>query len=365
MKKLITCITAASILMAGTGCGDTEDGAQGGEAYGLQGNRVGTGSGGAGHGQDQRGLAGTRDRYGAAGQQEQGQLGERGHQGQGRQGEQYNITEGQTARNGGFSRGIVGDDRPGMVDDNGLLNGRMRANDQTNDYRGLNQGTGRRNYGGTGGVTGRTGAGGASPYGADGPATSGGAGGMTGGAAGGSTGGVGAGGVDGAGGAGADGMDAGRAGRNGTGAGGAIANRRPNNQSYYATEEGRTARQIEERVDQIDGVQDADVIISDDEVVVGIRGTNTNGNNGNNGNKGNNGNNGNNGNTESQVRSAVSDMVEDKQIHVVTDEAGAQEIHQMEGRLRGGEAFEEVGETFNAMLDDLGDAIQRPFEQTR
>lgn len=355
MKKLITCITAATILMAGSGCGDTGDGAQGGEGYGLQGNRVGTGSGGAGHGQHQRGLAGTEG-IGAGGQQGHGQVGQRGHQGQGQQGQQ-----GQTARNGAFTRGIVGNDRPGMVDENGLLNGRMRAHDRAADRQGLNQGTGQqqRNFGGAGGVHGRTGAGGASPYGADGTGT-GGAGGITGGAgAGGATGGVGAGGTDGAGGAGIGAGRAGRAGQGGaggTGAGGAIANRDTNNQDYYDTNEGRSARRIEERVDQIDGVQDADVIISDDEVVIGIRGTDINGNNGNNGD---------NNDTESKVRSVANDMIDDKQIHVVTDAEGAQQIHQMEGQLRGGAAFDEVGSTFNAMLDDLGDAIQRPFERSR
>lgn len=252
-------MTAAVIMMSGlTACGDMNNNQNTeGEGYSYQGNRLD----GNGSGSSYRQQGGSANSY--------GQRGLVGHRSEGYGNNQQHHTK-------GFTRGVVGNDRAGMVDENGLLNGRMRAHDRAADRQGLNHGVRGSNFAGS------------------------------------------------------------QANRNNM-----------QTEGYYDSDEGRAARKLEARVDEVAGVQDCDVLINDDQVVIGVRGDDTD------------------GDVEQKVRSLANDMVDDKQIHVVTDESAADEIHQMEGRLRDGAAFEEIGETFNAMMNDLGNAMQRPFERTR
>ncbi|SER73334.1 YhcN/YlaJ family sporulation lipoprotein [Salipaludibacillus aurantiacus] len=319
MKKMTLCLSLATLMFTGiTGCGDMDNannvegqrfGGQNRYETGFDGQRMdGTGMGSANYGQ--RGMMGREtERYGMntpGGQDQmtgyQGAANQRGGmfgkgQGRGRFGGQQGFADGrggffgrgQGGRGftGGFSRGITGNDRPGMVDSNGLINGRLRGLNRTEGFtqtEGFNQ------------------------HQADGQLNRGTRGQM-------------------------DGM-AGRTQQQG-------------GRGYFDTDEGRTARKIENRVEDIEGVRDANVIVRDNDVVIAVEAR------------------GNNEQIEDEVRSLVANMDDDNQIFVVTERSGVERIQGMEDRLRDGQPFEEVGATFNAMLDDLGDAIQRPFERTR
>ena len=50
---------------------------------------------------------------------------------------------------------------------------------------------------------------------------------------------------------------------------------------------------------------------------------------------------------------------------VVTDDDMFDRIRTVDDDLQGGQAIEEVQSDINAILNDLGDAIQRPFENNR
>ncbi|RNA68736.1 YhcN/YlaJ family sporulation lipoprotein [Alteribacter keqinensis] len=116
---------------------------------------------------------------------------------------------------------------------------------------------------------------------------------------------------------------------------------------YYDGEEGHKARRIANRVEDMDNVEDCRVIVNGNDVVVGldVRGESQR--------------------TEQKVRRLVSKMDDDMDVYVVTEQEQMDRVRSMDDRLRAGEPFEEVGATFNDMVQDLGRAIQRPFERSR
>ncbi|UTR14239.1 YhcN/YlaJ family sporulation lipoprotein [Salipaludibacillus sp. LMS25] len=333
MKKVALCLSVITLMFTGvTGCGDVNNANVEGQNYGLQGRNQhglqqgytadGTGMGAHHYGQDgmlPRGAGTDQGRvitdtgagYGrgvGAGHDGRGgfmqggadpHLG--GHQGmmtrderygtgaQVRDGHARGFRAGQNRRDG-FTRGITGNDRRGMVDSNGLLNGRMRGLDRTNGHSNRRQD---QMHGGT-----------------------------------------------------AIERNQPRA-QQGDGQQRGFGQGKGQQQAYYDSDDGRLASRIENRVEGLDEVRDCDVIVNNDNVIIGVEPE------------------GNNGQVEDRVRSLVDEMDNDKQVHIVTERTGVERIHDMENRLRDGEPFEEVGATFNAMLDDLGDAIQRPFERTR
>ena len=49
----------------------------------------------------------------------------------------------------------------------------------------------------------------------------------------------------------------------------------------------------------------------------------------------------------------------------MTDRDQVNNVRGMNNRLEMGEPIEEIGATINDMLEDLGNAVQRPFERSR
>ncbi|MFN7249227.1 MAG: YhcN/YlaJ family sporulation lipoprotein [Anaerobacillus sp.] len=68
---------------------------------------------------------------------------------------------------------------------------------------------------------------------------------------------------------------------------------------------------------------------------------------------------------EQDIRQRLRGMTGDREIIVVSERDQYDQIRTADDRLRAGEPFEEVGATINAMFQDFGRAIQRPFERTR
>ncbi|WP_158235069.1 YhcN/YlaJ family sporulation lipoprotein, partial [Pseudomonas sp. 2822-17] len=54
---------------------------------------------------------------------------------------------------------------------------------------------------------------------------------------------------------------------------------------------------------------------------------------------------------EKDVRNSVSNVRDDLDVHVVTDRERVNRVRGMNDRLRAGEPFEEIGATFNDMLN--------------
>ncbi|WP_018924175.1 YhcN/YlaJ family sporulation lipoprotein [Salsuginibacillus kocurii] len=111
----------------------------------------------------------------------------------------------------------------------------------------------------------------------------------------------------------------------------------------------KIASDIVDYVEEIDDVNDARVIVHEDEVLIGIDADDDASEN-----------------LERKVeREAEEAFEEDKEVYVVTDDSQYDQLREMDHQLEAGAAFDEVGATFNEMIDDLADAAQRPFEQTR
>ncbi len=116
---------------------------------------------------------------------------------------------------------------------------------------------------------------------------------------------------------------------------------------YHKDYEGKTVQQLSRRIERVDGVDEARVIMHDDDVVVGITTS------------------GNMNDVKKDVERTVKGLADGKDVRVVTDSDAVGRIRTMDNELRTGAAFEEVGATFTEMLNDLGRAVQRPFERSR
>ncbi|MDG5786428.1 YhcN/YlaJ family sporulation lipoprotein [Evansella sp. AB-P1] len=287
MKKVAMTLTAASLLVTGlAGCGDVND-------AGMNDTRTGYSTN---FGQDTaRGYGTTANDYVGSGNYPSGSYpireernfgsaydyhtGNGNVTGQNNRGNKntsaYEARENRNHR--GFGRGITGDDQPGMVDENGILNrqdstvGEIRGRDNT---RGFN----RRNHEG------------------------------------------------------------------------ALNDTRGQNQTmngYFDSEDGRLATRISDRLAEND-ISDSHVIVHGDDIIIGAD------------------HDGDEAEFQGSVRANLDDdIVGNRNVHVVTDRNHVRNIRGMNDRLRGGEPFEEIGATFNDMIQDIGNAVQRPFERSR
>ncbi|MBU9713982.1 YhcN/YlaJ family sporulation lipoprotein [Evansella tamaricis] len=114
-----------------------------------------------------------------------------------------------------------------------------------------------------------------------------------------------------------------------------------NNNGYYNGEDGRLARRITSSL----GQGNNHVLVNGNDVIVAVdEDGNAN---------------------ESEIRNSVGNVRDDLNVHVVSDRDQVRQVRGMNDRLRAGEPFEEIGATFNDMLEDLGNAASRPFERSR
>ncbi|WP_349408010.1 YhcN/YlaJ family sporulation lipoprotein [Pseudalkalibacillus sp. SCS-8] len=107
------------------------------------------------------------------------------------------------------------------------------------------------------------------------------------------------------------------------------------------------ARRISKKVNKMDDVDDARVVVSGDTVLIGVDTNDRNDRN-----------------VRSEVKNAVQKMT-DKNVRVTTDEDMFTRIRDVDNDLRDGNGFEEARSDIEAIMDDLGDALQRPFQNNR
>ncbi|WNF37597.1 YhcN/YlaJ family sporulation lipoprotein [Bacillaceae bacterium IKA-2] len=123
---------------------------------------------------------------------------------------------------------------------------------------------------------------------------------------------------------------------------------RMNEFSYPTGYDGATVQRINTRLADVENVRSSRVIVHENRYLIGVEanGKDTQ-------------------RIEQDVRRTVGNMVGDKEVVVVTGRDQYNQVRSADDRLRGGEAFEEVGSTINEMFQDFGRAIQRPFERSR
>lgn len=111
--------------------------------------------------------------------------------------------------------------------------------------------------------------------------------------------------------------------------------------------DGRLSRRISQRLTGMNDLRDPRVIVRGNNVVIG---TETDGDA---------------NRLQNNLRNDLSGLAGNRDIHVVTDRDRVRNIRDMDDRIRAGEPFEEFADTFNDMLQDIGRAARRPFEQSR
>jgi hypothetical protein len=117
--------------------------------------------------------------------------------------------------------------------------------------------------------------------------------------------------------------------------------------NYHKDYDGKTVQQMVDRIEDVDGVKEARVIAHNNDVVIGITADKDI------------------DNVKREVERSAKGLADGKNVRVVTDNDAVGRIRTIDDRLRAGTAFEEVGATFTEMLRDLGRAAQRPFERSR
>lgn len=104
---------------------------------------------------------------------------------------------------------------------------------------------------------------------------------------------------------------------------------------------------IRHRVNQLSGISDAQVLVSKNNVIVGVKSTRPDMST---------------KDVDQKVRSAVKNVVNNKRIHVVTDPSMVNRIKNVNDRLNTGSAGNEVSSDIKGIINDLGNAAKRPFQ---
>ncbi|MED4453357.1 YhcN/YlaJ family sporulation lipoprotein [Metabacillus fastidiosus] len=121
-----------------------------------------------------------------------------------------------------------------------------------------------------------------------------------------------------------------------------------NNTGYYNRADQDLADKVVNRVEKMANVDDARVLVTDDNIVVAV---DTNDKN--------------NKNVEKQVAKSVDKMANGRNVRVVTDEAMYTRIRNVDNDIRNNVNRTDIGDTIGDIMRDLGNAIQRPFQNNR
>ncbi|WNB93286.1 YhcN/YlaJ family sporulation lipoprotein [Bacillus sp. NEB1478] len=125
--------------------------------------------------------------------------------------------------------------------------------------------------------------------------------------------------------------------------------------TYHEDYNGALAERITNKVNKINGVDDAHVILEDNTVIVGVDTSNKNKEK-----------------LTNKVSHTAKKIAPDRDVKVVTDQRMNARIKSVENDLRDGRAYSEVETDVKGIMNDivaagsnLGNAIKRPFEKNR
>lgn len=117
------------------------------------------------------------------------------------------------------------------------------------------------------------------------------------------------------------------------------------NVGHYDGTDRKLARKISKRVKDVKGVKDARTIVYGDQIVIGVDTNNQN-----------------NKNVDKEVRSSIRDIVQTRNVTVVSEDKMYDRIRTVDDNMQGGKGINEVQSDINGILNDLGNAISRPFQ---
>ncbi|TKD70269.1 YhcN/YlaJ family sporulation lipoprotein [Pseudalkalibacillus hwajinpoensis] len=116
----------------------------------------------------------------------------------------------------------------------------------------------------------------------------------------------------------------------------------------YSGYDNELSTRLSKRIEKLKNVEDARVIVYGDQIMIAV---DTNDRN--------------DADVKDSVRSEVAKVTKQKNITISTDEDVFGRMGDVNNRLEDGDAFKEVQSDVNAILDDVGNAAKRPFENNK
>lgn len=120
------------------------------------------------------------------------------------------------------------------------------------------------------------------------------------------------------------------------------------NMNYAKDYDGETVENVRSHVAEMDGIKDARVVSYDNQVVIAVMEDGKHKED-----------------VSEKIKNEVKNLTNGKDVRVLTDSEAFNKIQKTDDKLRNGEAFENVRNTMDDMMKDLGDAAKRPFEGMR
>ena len=116
----------------------------------------------------------------------------------------------------------------------------------------------------------------------------------------------------------------------------------------YSGYDNELSKRLAKRINKLKNVDDSRVIVYGDQIMIGV---DTNDKN--------------DADVKDKVRSEVAKVTKQKNISISTDEDVFGRMGDVNNRLADGNGFEEVQSDVNAILNDIGNAAKRPFENNK
>ncbi|MDQ0252723.1 hypothetical protein J2S74_000095 [Evansella vedderi] len=142
-------------------------------------------------------------------------------------------------------------------------------------------------------------------------------------------------------------------GRSGQGQSGRnLGNRTGNNQdqsrmNYHADYDGQTVQRLVDRIESIDGVEEARALIHGDDVIVAVTTEE------------------NNVDIRDEIERTASGLANGNNVIVVTDKETIRRIRSMDNQLRGGTPFDQIGTGFSEIMNDLNRETRNATDRNR
>ncbi|WP_347549438.1 YhcN/YlaJ family sporulation lipoprotein [Pseudalkalibacillus hwajinpoensis] len=116
----------------------------------------------------------------------------------------------------------------------------------------------------------------------------------------------------------------------------------------YSGYDNELSTRLTDRIEKIKNIEDARVIVYGDQIMIGVDTGDKN-----------------DADVKDEVRSEVAKVTKQKNVSISTDEDVFDRMGNVNDRLENGDGFEEVQTDVNGILNDIGNAAKRPFENNK
>ena len=120
------------------------------------------------------------------------------------------------------------------------------------------------------------------------------------------------------------------------------------NVGYYNRDDNDIHRKVKTAVEKIDNVDEANVLVTENNILVAVDTNNRN-----------------DAALKNKITSTVEKMADGRNVDVVTDEGTFTRVRNIDNNIQNGVDRKTIDADVNNLMDDIGDVIQRPFTRNR